>query len=111
MSNTIELNGVRYRPVEEPKEPFVIVRTYSAGVFAGNLTSRNGKEGKMENAIRIWSWAGAATLSQMAMEGVKRPEECKFGMPVTVTLTEIIEVIETTPEAEKNLKEVPEGKE
>ena len=64
----------------------------------------------MENAIRIWSWSGAATLSQMAMEGVKRPEECKFGMPVTVTLTEIIEVIETTPQAEKNIKEVPTWK-
>jgi len=84
---------------------YVIVRTYSAGVFAGNLISRDGKEVKMENARRLWYWKGAASLSQLAMEGVKCPSECKFAMPVTVTLLETIEILEVTEVA----KEIIEG--
>ena len=57
---------------------YVIVRTYSAGVFAGNLESRNGREVVLRSARRIWYWDGAATLSQLAMEGTSKPENCKF---------------------------------
>lgn len=90
---------------------FVIVRTYSAGVFAGDLESRNGKEVILNNAIRLWYWDGAASLSQLAMEGVKCPENCKFCMPVNkLELTESIEILHTTHEAEKNIREVKSWK-
>ena len=55
-------------------EGYFIVRTYSAGVFAGEIESRNGKEVVMRNARRLWYWDGAASLSQLAMEGVSEPE-------------------------------------
>ena len=42
------------------KLPYVMVRTYSAGVFAGELVSRKGQEVILKNARRIWYWAGAA---------------------------------------------------
>jgi len=48
-------------------QKFQIVRTYSAGVFAGYIESRNGKEVVMTKARRLWYWAGAASLSQLAM--------------------------------------------
>ena len=51
-------------PVKKQKRNYKIVRTYSAGVFAGTLVSRNGKEVVLENARRLWYWAGAASLSQ-----------------------------------------------
>lgn len=90
------------------KQPYVIVRTYSAGVFAGNLISRNGKEVELRNARRIWYWAGAASLSQLAMEGTSRPDECKFPCPVDrVVLTEAIEILDVTPRAEASIKAVP----
>lgn len=90
------------------KKPYVVVRTYSAGVFAGYLESRKGKEGTLSNARRIWYWSGAASLSQLAMEGVKNPSECNFAMPVNrVDLTEIIEVLYATPEAYTNITGVP----
>lgn len=57
---------------------YVIVRTYSAGVFAGELESRTGQEVVLRNARRIWYWSGAASLSQLAMEGTKDPANCKF---------------------------------
>jgi hypothetical protein len=81
-----------------------IVRTYSAGVFFGDLESRTGREGVLRNAVRLWYWSGAASLSQMAMEGVKNPDKCKFAMPVDrIELTEIIEVLDTTDIAEKSI--------
>jgi hypothetical protein len=99
---------VKKVPQEIAEDNYCIVRTYSAGVFAGNLVERNGKEGKIENARRIWYWSGAASLSQLAMEGTKDPSNCKFPCPVKVIeLTEIIEVIPCTKAAEKSIKGTP----
>ena len=92
------------------KKPYVVIRTYSAGVFAGYLISRKGKEAVMEGARRLWYWKGAASLSQIATEGVKCPLECKFAVPVNITLTEVIEIIQTTKAAQKNIEGVSEWK-
>ncbi len=85
---------------------YVVVRTYSAGCFAGELVSREGKEVTLTNARRLWCWAGAASLSQLAAEGTSRPDDCKFAVPVEVVLTEAIELILTTPEARKSIESV-----
>ena len=89
-------------------QPYVIVRTYSAGCFAGYLESRAGKEVVLTEAIRLWYWAGAASLSELAVAGTARPQSCKFPAPVPrVTLTESIEIIETTAAARRSIQEVP----
>ena len=91
------------------KLPYVIVRTYSAGVFAGRLASRKGQEAVVLDARRLWRWAGAASLSQLAMEGTNNPRECKFPCPVgQVELTQVVEIDYCTAVAEKSLREVPE---
>lgn len=90
---------------------FVVVRTYSAGVFIGNLEKLEGKEVILSNAIRIRYWAGANSISQIAMEGVKNPENCQFAMPVNeIYLSEVIEIIPTTKIAEEILKGVQSWK-
>ena len=82
----------------------VIVRTYSAGVFAGILKSRDGKEVVMTDARRLWYWDGAASLSQLAIDGVSKPKTCKFPAPVAeVLLTEAIEIIPTTNTARESI--------
>jgi hypothetical protein len=87
---------------------YVIVRTYSAGVFAGFLESRKDREVVLRDARRIWYWAGAASLSQLAMEGTKKPNECKFPCKVDrVELLEAIEILDTTPQAQKSIEDVP----
>jgi hypothetical protein len=89
------------------KGQYVIVRTYSAGVFAGTLVSRKGKEVELKNARRLWYWAGAASLSQMALTGTSRPQDCKFPAPVPcVELTEAIEILAVSAEAERCIKAV-----
>lgn len=90
------------------KKKYAIVRTYSAGVFAGEIESRKGREVVLANARRIWRWAGAATLSQLAMEGTKDPANCKFPQPVhRVTLLEAIEILDVTKAARVSIESVP----
>jgi hypothetical protein len=90
------------------KLKYVIVRTYSAGVFAGHLVSRTGQEVVLTNARRLWYWKGAASLSQLAMEGVKYPADCKFPCPVDrVELLQAIEILDVTDVAKKIIEDVP----
>ena len=117
VETTVEINGVKYvredsiqnnQPAKQLEGlDYVIVRTYSAGVFAGYLKNRDGKEVLLLNARRLWYWAGSASLSQMAMEGTTNPDGCKFPMEVNkVTLTEAIEILPCTEEARKSIAEV-----
>lgn len=90
------------------KTKYVIVRTYSAGVFAGELESRKGQEVVMRNARRLWKWAGAASLSQLAMEGVSKPKECMFPCAVDrVELLQAIEILDVSTVARKSIEGVP----
>lgn len=87
---------------------YVIVRTYSAGVFAGTLDHREGKEVVLTNARRLWYWAGAASLSQLAVDGTSNPSACKFPVPVPrVVLTEAIEILDVTDSARASIESVP----
>jgi len=87
---------------------YVLVRTFSAGVFAGELESRNGQEVVLRKARRIWYWSGAASLSQLAMEGTKDPSNCKFPCMVDrVELLQAIEILDVTDAARKSIEGVP----
>jgi len=86
---------------------YVIIRTYSAGVHAGYLKEREGKEVVLLNARRLWYWKGAASISQLSVDGVSSPSDCKFPCEVgQITLTEAIEVIPCTEKARLSIKEV-----
>lgn len=90
------------------KLPYVVVRTYSDsdGVHFGELKSRKGKEVVLINARRLWKWCGAFTLSEVAVEGIKEGSKPSVAV-ASITLTEAIEVIATSPAAEKILREFP----
>ena len=87
---------------------YCIIRTYSAGVFAG-LINRNfvGKEATIYDSQRIWYWSGASSLSQLANEGTKNPSACKFTQLIKeMDLKEIIEIIPCSLIAEASIKAV-----
>lgn len=87
---------------------YVIVRTYSAGVFAGTLKSRDGQEVVLTDARRLWYWDGAASLSQLAVEGTSKPQNCKFPVSVPeILLTQVIEILNVLPTAKKSIEKVP----
>ena len=92
---------------KEKNKEYVIVRTYSAGVFAGTMELRKGKEVTLSNARRIWYWDGASSLSQLAVDGTSKPENCKFPIAVPkVLLTEAIEILSVTDKARKSIEAV-----
>ncbi len=117
MKKEIVVDGIKYIPETEAKKekavsfkglPYKIVRTYSAGVFAGYLKKKTGQNAVVLNARRLWQWGGAASLSQLAMEGTKKPENCKFPTEVDeVELDQVIEVLAVTKKAQDSIKSVP----
>ena len=86
---------------------YVICRTYSAGVFAGYLEKRTGQEVILRQARRLWYWDGAASLSQLANDGVSKPNNCKFPAEVDkVELLQAIEIINCTQKAKDSIAKV-----
>lgn len=77
-----------------------LIRTYSAGVHIGDVSFINGMEVKLENALRLWKWEGGGlSLSAVANNGIKGGRLNKTGV---IYLTNVIEIIPTTKEAEKS---------
>ena len=88
-----------------------IIRCDRAGVFYAEIESRQGDEANLRNARRLWYWDGAASLSQLAQEGVKRPRNCKFTVTVpNMTVLGVIEVIPCTEDAVRSIEAVTEWK-
>lgn len=85
------------------KKPYVVVRTYSAGVHCGELVSRSGKEVVLANARRIWKWQGAWTLSEVASKGIADTSKVSCEVP-EMCLPEAIEVATCTEAGEKSLR-------
>ena len=79
----------------------VLVRTYSAGVHIGTLVSvnpDNAMECHLKDALRLWKWEnGGLSLSAVAHNGIKGG---RLNRTDEVTLTNAIEYIPVTPEAE-----------
>lgn len=66
------------------------------------------------NARRLWYWEGAASLSQLALEGTKKPDNCKFTVVITdedgVYLPQVIEILPMTDIAINSINSVKEWK-
>jgi len=113
---TITINNVEYVRKDQLQDKkaeqlngldYVIVRTYSAGVHAGYLKRREGKEVELLKARRFYQWYGSSTLSQFAQSGTSQPEKCKFPEEVDrLILTEAIEILDVTEKAKKTIDKV-----
>ena len=115
MEKEIEINGKKY--VEKGTEQtmaknkkgltYCIIRTYSAGVFAGWIDTKSKDLCQEVFDVRmLWCWWSEFTLSALAIEGIKpgKEKENKYAMPVPrIILKEIIEVI---PCSEKAMKQI-----
>ena len=107
--NEVSINGSVYvlkADKQEVIKNYVIIRTYAAGCHAGELVSKNDTVVTLRNARRLYYWSGAATLSQLAMEGVSKPEKCKFPCEVGEITLQWIEIIPCTQKAIDSIKGV-----
>ena len=94
---TMNIDGVdfvRKDAIPEIKTgPESIIRTYSAGVHIGTIKSIEGQVVTLSNARRLWKWAGAFTLNEVATRGVNRANS-RISQPVSeIVLFQAIEVI------------------
>lgn len=89
----------------------VIVRGDRSGVFFGTLAEKEGTEVKLNNCRRLWYWDGAASISQLAVDGTTRPTNCKFTVTVDeIIITDAIEIIACTEKAADKIEKVEEWK-
>src|SRR3990167_8573709 len=108
---TIMINDVEYAPVKNQKVAekrdgmeYVIIRADRAGVFAGYLESKDGQSVIIRDCRRLWYWDGAASISQIAVDGVSKPENCKFPEAVDkAQIDGVIEVLYATEKARKSI--------
>lgn len=89
----------------------VLIRADRAGVFYGTLADVEPLGDKyvveLHDCRRIWYWSGAASLTQMAIEGVKNPSACKFTMSQpSIVVNGVIEVHGCADEAIKSIEGV-----
>lgn len=91
-----ETDGMRY----------CIIRCKDAGVHAGWVKERAGREVVLVNSRRLWRWWGK-TLSGLAMEGTFRPSDCKFAAEIPeIRLLDACEIIPCTQKAIDSLRGV-----
>lgn len=112
----ININGKEYIEKKELEKQeysdnnYTIIRTYSAGVFAVRKyeeLSEDGMKMKLFNSRMLWRWEGANALSQLAVNGVTEPEECRFTVIVPERIvTQVIEIIPCSDKATKSIESV-----
>lgn len=88
-----------------------LFRCDRSGVFYGELVEREGQRAKIKNARKIYYWDGANCLEQLASEGTKRPDNCKFTMIVDwIEVYDLIQLLPCTEEAIKIIEDVKQWK-
>jgi len=88
----------------------VIVRTYSAGCWAGKLILKEGDQVIIENARRLWYWKAkkGISLSAIAEYGIDH-EESRIPAPVKNVNLVAIEIIAANDEAFNSIMNAPEA--
>lgn len=90
------------------KKSKFIVRAKDAGVFFGEIVERSHEEVTMANVRKLWHWNGACAVEQLALEGVKRPNDCNFTVVVPqMIIADPIQIIEASEQACNSIEAVP----
>lgn len=112
------INNINNKKMEAIKKLIgkkVIVRSYGAGVFFGTLNECERCEDKytveLLDCRRLWQWAGACSITQLAVDGTKKPAECRFTITEkSIVITSVIELHECSEGAIKSIENVDEWK-
>ena len=93
----------------------VIIRSYGAGVFFGTLNEVEQTEGKwtveLLDCRRLWKWAGACSITQLATDGTASPGECMFTVrEPSIVVASVIEIHGCTEKSIQSIEGVREWK-
>lgn len=88
-----------------------IIRTYSAGVWFGEVEQKAGSEVIVKNARRMWRWhaAESVSLSAVANHGIKE-KQSKIAEAVISVWLEAVELIPCTDKAIASIEGAPNVK-
>lgn len=88
-----------------------IIRTYSAGVWFGEVEQKAGNEVIVKSARRMWRWyaAESISLSAVANHGIKE-KQSKIAEAVNSVWLEAIELIPCTDKAIASIEGAPNVK-
>ena len=90
------------------KGDYVLIRSGKAGAFAGEFVEKNGTEVTLKNARKIYYWYGAKTVEDIAVNGIKRINNCKITVEVSeIIIDDVCQVLPVSPVAEKIIREAP----
>ena len=89
----------------------VIIRTYSAGVWFGELSQKDRNEVILVNARRMWAWWAkeGISLSAVSVNGIKESKS-KIAEAVPSVWLEAIEIIPCSESAIKTIESAPNAK-
>ena len=90
----------------------VIIRTYTAGVWAGTLAQKSKDEVILTNARRMWQWhcEKSISLSGIAIDGINQSKS-RIAPPVDSVWLMPIEIISfSNAQAEKSVMEASHAK-
>ena len=117
MKNEITIDGIVYVPKSSLANEVdglipVLIRSHLSGVHFGLLENERdtpqGKEVVLRKSRRVHYWEGAASLSQMAVDGIGNPDKSRVAMELeTIKIQNAIETIPLTEKAFENLKNQP----
>lgn len=120
----LELNGITYvredlccnkNHVDTEGLKAVLIRSYASGVHFGFFKEEkdllSGKQVTLVNSRRVHYWEGACSISQLALEGTKKPDDCRISVTLPeITITQVIEVIPLSVASYNNLNSINEWK-
>ena len=89
----------------------VIVRATEAGVFFGTLKEKNGNEVVLSHARKLHYWEGAGAVEGLAVDGVSKPNSCRFTVWVeNICVKDWNQIIPCTEKASEIIEGVKEWK-
>lgn len=89
----------------------VIIRTYAAGVWFGEIEQKSRDEVILKNARRLWRWhaAESVSLSAVAVYGINQ-DKSQIAPAVSQVWLQAIEIIPTTDKATKSIEGAKDAK-
>jgi hypothetical protein len=96
------------------KKLYVIVRAKDSGVHVGTLLDDGVKSGwvVLENSRRIWYWAGASTIDEIAVYGLnpERAHHSKIAVSVPrkrIRYSDVCEIVECEAAGRASIDGIP----
>ncbi len=86
---------------------YYIVRANRAGVFFGQIKEQTPAQVTMTNVRKLFYWDGACAVEELAMNGTKKPDRCKFTLVIPeMVIAEPIQIIPCTKKAVESISGV-----